>query len=219
MNANLGRALFAAGFTQVLAVMHPDERHNSRWHKLFPFNPGAHENAHPGAMSAPQIRERWGYDQKLVAGTGGEGATIKEPTPDVLAALGLPPGYIWTALDLADAGKLTRNGTQWACDDPSCPIGMAPIVEPPEPQPEPTPSPTPTPTPTPTPLPVPRPVEIPADIARAFDQIEASNVKIQDFNGVTWGPGQVGGAKRFGRSTVSTIARVRTWLKTLKVVP
>lgn len=137
MNQNLGRALFAMGYTRVLAVMHPDDTHNDRWHKLFRFDPVAEEDSNPNAMTAEEIQARWGYENRLVAGTAGEGGQIKDPTPDVLEALLLPPGYRWTDMDLADAGKLTRNGTQWACDDTSNPIGIGAVIVPPPPPPPP----------------------------------------------------------------------------------
>lgn len=140
MSASLGHALAALGYTRTLMVMHPDEQHpTGRWKKTFPFNADAHAGQHPLAFGAAEILARWGYDARLTAGSGGEGTQIKDETPEVLAALGLPPGYRWTSLDFADAGRLTRDGVTWACDDPRCPIGIPYVVVPPPPPPPPPP--------------------------------------------------------------------------------
>lgn len=144
-NANLGRALYARGFTRTLAVMHPDGTHNDRWKKSFPFDPVAFEHVPPGAMTAEQIKVRWGYDVALVAGTAGERVALPDPTPEILDGLMLPPGYQWTDMDIADAGRLTRDGKSWAIDDPlsGLPHPEAPPVDPPGPPHPPVDPPTP----------------------------------------------------------------------------
>lgn len=132
---SVGEAGYAQGWMRALQIISPDAPPEIAKYQCGVFVDG-NGNAFPRwcgrfvfVPSSPDLDVRYGVPSRWVKGTlvGERGLSGLDPCQ--LQAIGLPPGYVQTPLDIADAMRITLDGVRVAFDAlPRCPVDVPPPV-------------------------------------------------------------------------------------------